>query len=490
MTHRKEEFPAIHFQGYGYRYPDASIYQLKDLTLAIDAHTTTALMGDSGSGKSTLINAATGFIPQFYRGGQVDGLCHLNGQDTTQTDIFKMSRNYAAVFQNFGGQLLAADVSSAVAFSLENQGLPLDQIRQRVASALDTVGINHLATREVSTLSGGERQLAAIASGLVKNTPVFILDDATSDLDVRAQRKVKDIIAKLQQQGTTVLLVDSTSPQWLLENSDQVVVLNNGRTSFIGRPADVTYSDNGFSQSEFRPGQNGPRAIRVENLSYTHQNSKTPALNGVSIDITKNSITGIIGANGSGKTTFSKIIAGIYTPQNGMVDLSGSKPHQLPARELVKKIAYVQQDAGNASLTDSVEHELAYPFKESQVSAEDIGLGGLEKEHPNNLPTGQKQMLAVGAALAHGAEVVICDEPTNGLNQAERRRLTDLMIRFQEQGTTFVLVSHDLGLIARASNNTIVLDQGKIVASGPTCEVISDSRLFNRINLPPLQINP
>lgn len=481
-------------ENYSYRHPFSQTWALKDIDFALEPGKAMAVFGDSGSGKTTLFSSIGGLNHHFYKEGKHQGNISLFGKNVANIDVFQLSRHYGLVTQDFRTQLLADRVAGAIAFSMENQAIPYDEMHRRVDQLLETMGLSDLRERNVTQLSGGEGQAVVIAAMLAKEPEVMIFDDVASDLDQLGQARIRKLIGQLKQQGITMLIVDSSSPQWLLEEiADKVLLLDGGKQIVSGAPESVLADGElmvrmgaTVPQLEFREAANSPVAISAAGVSFAY-NGKT-AVQGVSCRISKNSITGLIGHNGSGKTTLAKLMAGIYKPSSGTIRIDDVEPYALPGGEAVRKISYLPQNTTGIFFAKTVEEELAYIPKsigcKPTITLETIGLTHLAGEHPEYLSAGQRERLALGRALSSDPEILILDEPTKGLNQRERLALVDQLIGLQEQGKTIIVISHDWPLIGRATNNVLVMDHSQLVRQGPTREIFQDRDFFDQLGLP------
>ena len=485
--------PACLVENYSYRHPFVDEWALTNIGFDLQPGESLAVFGESGSGKTTLLSSLTGLNHHFYHGGEHKGSIDLFGMRIADTDIFALARTYGLVTQDFRNQLLANQVEGAIAFSLENRAIPHEQMHGRVQALLEQLHLTEVATHEVSTLSGGQGQRVVVASMLAKEPRLMIFDDIASDLDPRGQDEIKQIITSLKRQGITMIIVDSSDPLWLLDIADKALVLQKGHQMYFGHPEGIRQNltlacEVGacIEPVRFREQSNSPVAISIENVSFAYDGDF--AVRNITATIAEGSITGIIGPNGSGKTTLLKILAGLNQPRVGEVSVDGIKPYSTPADRTVRHVAYMPQSTIGIFFTDTVDKELAYTPHAINlppaITAQHIGLTGMDDKHPEFLSAGERQRLALGCALSSDPKILLLDEPTKGLNQKERLDLVGRLLGLQQQGKTIVIVSHDWPLIARATNNVLVMDYGRLVRSGATAEVMQDRDFFERIGLP------
>jgi energy-coupling factor transporter ATPase len=230
--------PIIDLKNVTYRYFDVEKPALRDLDLEIDEGDFVIITGPSGCGKTTICRCFNGLIPHFYN-GELSGKIVVAGLDVKQTQTSVLSQHVGFVFQNPENQLFALSVEKDVAFSLENIGLAREEIAKRVEWALDTTGTTELREKAPYELSGGQQQRVAIASVLAMRPKVIVLDEPTSFLDPLSAKKIFEVISSLNKDlGITVVLVEHRL-DLASEYANEVVVMDEGKVSFVGTPRDV-----------------------------------------------------------------------------------------------------------------------------------------------------------------------------------------------------------------------------------------------------------
>jgi energy-coupling factor transport system ATP-binding protein len=238
-----------------YTYPTSDTPALDGISLQIEEGEFVAIIGNNGAGKSTLCYAITGFVPHFFK-GKLLGKVLVAGEDTSVANLNKLVLNVGMVFQNSFNQISGAKftVFEEVAFGLENTGVPREEIMQRVEAMLELTGIRELAERSPYSLSGGQQQRVALASILVMEPKVLVLDEPTSQLDPIGTREVFQVIKEMSERGLTVILVEH-KVEWVAEFADRVVAMQDGKILMEGTPAEVLTSqrltDSGFGLSRY-----------------------------------------------------------------------------------------------------------------------------------------------------------------------------------------------------------------------------------------------
>jgi len=227
-----------------YTYPATRKPVLKDLSLLIEQGEFCAVVGANLAGKSTLCNTVAGFIPHFYR-GTLEGSVQVAGHDVTETPLSELTGDIGLVFQNPFNQITGArfSVREEIAFGLENLGVPLDEMMHRVDEILSLTGLEALAHRSPMNLSGGQQQRLALASVIVMQPKVLVLDEPTSQLDPVGTREVFSALADLVKAYDMTVLLTSHKLEWIANFTDRVVMLADGRVVMDGSPGEVLTSE-------------------------------------------------------------------------------------------------------------------------------------------------------------------------------------------------------------------------------------------------------
>ena len=441
------------------------------------------LCGGSGCGKSTLLRCLNGLIPQFYE-GTLTGFCRLNGQDTAGLSIGETGELAASVFQDPRSQFFTVNSSNEVAFGLENHGLPQEEIRRRVDEAFRVFHLERLKDRNVYELSSGERQLISILSAWAMDTDIFLLDEPTANLDFAATQQLKAILLALKHQGKTLLLSEHRL-YYLADIADEYWVMAHGELRGKYTAAEAKAFSSAQRQAlclrtldlgsvavpeKEQPPKTAQTALCVSNVRYTYGKKAGELLTGASFSVREHEIVGLVGANGCGKTTLGKLIAGLYKPSGGIVSLFGKA---LTPKGLQKQVLFIMQEAEFQFFTNSVLHELQYghkitpEFEETTESLlKSMGMWDCRDRHPFSLSGGQMQKLTLMMAYLSEKPVVVLDEPTAG-QDAESLTRCAALIREMRNEKTVLIITHDLELIADACNRCIGLAGGRAETEFP-----------------------
>lgn len=459
-----------------FQYSQESTPTLRKVSGNIPAGRCVVLCGGSGCGKSTLLRCINGLIPQFYE-GELTGFCRLDGHDTADLSIGEIGELAASVFQDPRSQFFTVNSSNEVAFGLENHGLPQEKIRNRVDEAFRTFHLEHLKNRNVYELSSGERQLISILSAWAMDTDIFLLDEPTANLDFAATQQLKNILLKLKKQGKTLLLSEHRL-YYLADIADEYWIMANGeiKHKYTAEKAKSlsplqlhtlslrTLDLEQITVSE-RPPQpeNMPQALFVSDLRYEYGRKNRAILSDVNFSVCTHEIVGLVGANGCGKTTLGKLIAGLYHSTGGEISLFGKaqKPKQLQ-----KQVLFIMQEAEFQFFTNSVLHELQYGHKitdefekKTETLLKSMDMWECRDRHPFSLSGGQMQRLTLMMAYLSDKPIIILDEPTAGQDADSLKRCAEL-IREMGKEKTVLIITHDLELIADACDRCIGLCDG------------------------------
>lgn len=459
-----------------FQYSQESTPTLRKVSGNIPAGRCVVLCGGSGCGKSTLLRCINGLIPQFYE-GELKGFCRLDGHGTADFSIGEIGELAASVFQDPRSQFFTVNSSNEVAFGLENHGLPQEKIRDRVDEAFRTFHLEHLKNRNVYELSSGERQLISILSAWAMDTDIFLLDEPTANLDFAATQQLKNILLKLKKQGKTLLLsehrlyylADIADEYWIMANGEikHKYTAEKAKSLSLGQLHTLclrTLDLEKITVSE-RPPQpeNMPQALSVSNLRYKYGRKNRAILSDVNFSVCEHEIVGLVGANGCGKTTLGKLIAGLYRSTGGEISLFGKaqKPKQLQ-----KQVLFIMQEAEFQFFTNSVLHELQYGHKitdefekKTETLLKSMDMWECRDRHPFSLSGGQMQRLTLMMAYLSDKPIIILDEPTAGQDADSLKRCAEL-IREMGKEKTVLIITHDLELIADACDRCIGLCDG------------------------------
>jgi len=523
----------IEFSDFCFRYWGQARPALNHITLRIGNGEFVLVAGQSGSGKSSLCRCINGLIPHFH-GGQLQGTVRVDGLDTSVHQPRDLAERVGMVFQDPENQLIALDVERDIAFGLENRGVAVEEIDRRVGAVLDVLGIGHLRRASLQTLSGGQKQMAAIAAALAVRPRVLVLDEPTSELDPFNAEKLLSTVARLRRElGITVILIEHRLERGV-RYVDRVVVLKDGAVVADGSPRSVLDDDAVASSGvglpplarlaaelrrrglwsgttpldvdeaapAFAPLLHGKRGVRrgdsaasarealltLEDVHFGY-NGGSPVLRGVSHNVREGELLVLMGCNGSGKTTLVKHYNGLLRPLAGRVRVGQLDSAMATVSTLARSVGLVFQNPNDHLFADTVEgevlftlHHLGVEEAESHRRLEDaLALFGLEAyrgHYPRSLSGGERQRVALASVVAAHPRVLVLDEPTRGLEHERKSTLMRFLKRYAAEGRAVVLVTHDVETAAEYADRVLLLQDGVIAGDGDPHDVLPRSEVF------------
>ena len=480
------------------------------IDLQIPAGQVVLLCGLSGCGKTTITRLINGLVPAYYA-GTLEGQVLIDGKDSASVTLYELSQKVGSVFQNPRSQFFSLDSTSEIAFGCENTGVPREEMYRRIGQVSRDLDMANLLDRNLFALSGGEKQKIACASAAAMQPAIFVLDEPSSNLDLRSIANLKAVIRKWKEQGKTVVIAEHRL-YYLMEIADRVIYMENGRiikdfpiAEFLKVDTEALHRKGLRSQKamEYTPGciracQTGEilegtfecaaaekppvfeRYVTFSGLAFSY--GKKCVLDIPELKIPSGAVTGVLGFNGAGKSTLARVICGLEKRAKGVLNDSG-KSYTAKAR--LKKSYMVMQDVNHQLFTESVIEEVLLSMDSGDGSDEAarqkaldilraLNLSEFKEVHPMALSGGQKQRLAIASAIAADKEFLIFDEPTSGLDYAHMREVAENITRLAHAGKTVFIISHDPELIAACCNYLIFLDGGKLVWGGGWSEAIME----------------
>lgn len=460
-----------------FSYEGASRPSLEEVSCRMDRGRLTVVTGPSGCGKTTLSRVINGLIPELYE-GNLEGECLIGGEPTTARPIYRLSEQVGSVFQNPKTQFFTTDVRSELAFPLENTGVQPEAIRERMDQVADLFGIASLIDRDIFSLSGGEKQMIAIASSCMMDPPILVLDEPSGNLDVEAVASLAQILGRLKDRGLTMVLIEHRL-YYLDGLADDFLVMKDGRLAKRLSPAAMRELDGpsrqamGLRALNLDAGQDAsaparviskrtPDLLRVRNLTYAYRHDQAPALDVDDLTLSSDDITSIIGRNGAGKSTFASVLTGLLKPgDRSEISLNGARQ---TVRERVEDSYMVFQDVNYQLFSETVEGEMLLKARRTDLFKEvarKLDLERLLGRHPNTLSGGEKQRVAIAAAILSGKRLVVLDEPTSGLDLLHMNQVTGMIRYMRSLGVMVIVISHDQEFLAQTCQRFITFRQGR-----------------------------
>jgi energy-coupling factor transport system ATP-binding protein len=529
----------IDIRDLSFQYPRGTTPAIKNINLQIHAGEYVVITGPTGSGKTTLAICLNSIIPQLVE-GEYSGEVLVGDMKTAEHPVHELTAVVGMVFQNPEDQLFSLNVTDEVAFGVENMGYHRAEIIERVDAAIEKVGLVNRRNYSIFHLSGGQKQKVAIASNLAIAPQILVLDSPTADLDPISSREVVNTLLDLraQEPSKTFIVVDSDISD-VITLADRIIVMDNGEIVLDSSPVDLLlnhfheldklgirmpdhirmmhwlsskfpeltdfyleeekvrqilekYTSEGRLQFKL-PADALPKhthqkpVVQFNDVSFKYSNGPT-ILDHVSLDIQHGEFLAIVGENGTGKSTVMKLICGLIQPVSGVIETSGVNTTTCKLEDVLQHVGYLFQNPDNQLFMGTVEDEIAFGPRRRNCSPEEIadrvnealdmmGLQDSRQQHPFTLSRGQRQRLAAATVLAARPKLLLLDEPTTGQDQVALDNLMHLTRHLiDDLGTSVIMVTHDMDLVARYATRMIVLDKGKILLDGNPLEIFSQKQ--------------
>ena len=536
----KKKSPVISFEDFSFQYRAQKKPTLTGINLNIYPGEKVLIAGPSGSGKSTLAGCINGLNP-FSNPGESTGKLIVDGVDAMQSSIFELSAHVGTVLQDPDGQFIGLTVGEDIAFALENSCTPQDKMHEITKHAAELVGIEHHLDYAPHELSGGQKQRVSLAGVMVDEVKILLFDEPLANLDPAAGKQAIELIDEIQKKtDTTVLIIEHRLEDVLWRNVDRIVLVNDGtiladltpdellstnllRDNGIREPLYITamryagiditkekkpaHADsvvldesdqkklrNWFSAQPFSPKEpEGAPLLEVKNLSFGY-NKGQQTLKNVSLSVKKGEMVSIVGRNGAGKSTFSKLVCGFEDPNQGEIFFEGQDLLKENIRSRAKKIGYVMQNPNQMISKTMIYDEVALGLQKSGKSEEEIrakveetlkicGLYPFRNWPISALSFGQKKRVTIASVLVQDPKLIIRDEPTAGQDFKHYTEIMEFLRGLNEQGVTVIMITHDMHLMLEYTPRALVFSDGQLIDDCRASQVLCNPELVARAAL-------
>lgn len=501
-----------------FKYNESTDYAISDCTFSVKKGEKIMLCGASGSGKSTLLRLLK---RELSPRGELSGDITLMGKDRSELSDRESAEKIGFVMQNPDSQTVCDKVSAELAFGLESFGVKSGEIQSRVGEMAAFFGIEPLYDRDISTLSGGQKQLVALCSVMVTDPDILLLDEPTAQLDPVAARELLGILDRLNKEMGVTIIIAEHDPEELFDSCDKILYLAKGKTEFFGTPAltakyFVENALEGFlpetakafarlcddlplnvrqgrakleklgvtdipKQAVTDTERAEPYALQCKNLWQRYEKNSPDILKGCDLGIRKGECYGLLGSNGGGKSTLLRVICGLCKPYMGTVSLFGKKQKAYKNGSLFREmLAFLPQEPVTMFVKESVREDLLQSGEKVAVEnvSQRMGIEHLLDRHPWDLSGGEIQKCAFAKILLADPKIIVLDECTKGMDSFAKKALGDILLDIKDEGRTILLVTHDLEFAAQYCDRCGLLFDGKIVAEDNAVEFFSRNRFY------------
>lgn len=531
--------PVIEFKNFTFQYRAQAKPTLNNINLTIYEGEKVVIVGPSGSGKSTLSNCINGLVP-FLHEGTISGSLKINGKESKESSIFELSNTVGTVLQDPDGQFIGLTVAEDIAFKLENDCVSQEEMKDKVKMISKIVDIdNHLDFAPYS-LSGGQKQRVTLAGVMVSNVDILLFDEPLASLDPATGKNAIELIDEIQKKtNKTILIIEHRLEDVLHCPVDRVIVVDNGNIVADITPSQLLscnlLNEVGIREPlyitalkyagctinpEIRPehidllnvDREVPKlkewfdgtieetknvsdevVLEMKDVKFGYSNEKE-ILHGVSFKVNKGEMVSIVGRNGAGKSTISKLICGFYKPTSGKILFNDRDLATDTIKERAEKIGIVMQNPNQMISKTMIFDEVALGLKIRGVSQEEIkervyktlkicGLYPFRNWPISALSFGQKKRVTIASILVLNPEIIILDEPTAGQDFKHYTEIMEFLKEVNKAGVTIIMITHDMHLMLEYTNRAIVLSNGLKLADDTAANILTDEKVIEEANL-------
>lgn len=531
--------PIIEFKDFSFKYRAQTEPTLRDINLKIMPGEKVLIVGPSGSGKSTLAHCINGLVPFSYT-GDITGSLKVAGKDPASLGLFGLSKIVGTVLQDTDGQFIGLTVAEDIAFALENDMVPQEEMFARVDEAAEMVDVKPLLKNAPGELSGGQKQRVSMAGVMVDDVDILLFDEPLANLDPATGKKAIDMIDRIwRQKKTTILIIEHRLEDALYRDVDRIIVVGEGRIVADAKPDELlskdVLSEQGIREplyltalkhagcvisaqdhpqhvetmnlepykeklckwfQEMEPpapfGQ-APSILKVEDLYFSYEDGK-PILQHIHFDIKKGEMVSIVGKNGAGKSTLANLICGFYQPAKGRILLSGEDMSGLSIKERGEKIGLVMQSPNQMISKPMIYDEVALGLQVRGIDPDEIkervmkalkicGLYPFRNWPVSALSFGQKKRVSIASILVMDPQILILDEPTAGQDYRHYTEIMEFLKEINQSGITVIMITHDMHLMLEYTDRAVVIADGHLIADDRAAKVLTDEAIADKAYL-------
>lgn len=532
---------SISFENFGFQYVSQAEPTLYDINLTIYKGEKILIAGPSGCGKSTLGHCINGLIPASYP-GKSTGTLTVGGLNAAEEDLSGLSKVVGTVLQDTDGQFIGLTVAEDIAFALENDCMETEEIHKTVEKVARLVDVDKVLKHAPYEISGGQKQRVSLGGVMVNDVDILLFDEPLANLDPATGKQAVELIDDIQKRTRcTVVIIEHRLEDVLHRPVDRIVLMEEGRIVYDGTPDVLLTTDllpqkgireplyvtalkyagvklepamhpdflpelqlsdhqrqqvfDWFSKQPPSPAdEKTSPLLQIKNLDFAYNTSGTKVLKDITLTINKGEMLSIVGTNGAGKSTFSKVVCGFVTPQCGSLTFDGMDLQNLSIKERADHIGYVMQNPNQMISKNFIFDEVAFGLVNRGFAMEEIerrvedaltvcGLRPFKKWPVSALSYGQKKRVTIASMLVLEPEMLILDEPTAGQDFRHYTEIMDFLSQLNKRGMTVVLITHDMHLMLEYTPRAVVFNDGRIIADASSAEVLNSLEIVEKAHL-------
>ncbi len=518
----------LKIENLSFKYPTSDVNAISDINLTINSGEFIVVCGESGCGKTTLLKLLKRELAPF---GEQEGKIIYNGKDIKNLTERESASEIGYVLQNPDSQIVTDKVWHELSFGLENLGVPTSIIRRRVGEMASYFGIQDWYRSKTDSLSGGQKQLLNLASIMVMQPKLLILDEPTSQLDPIAASDFISTLQKLNRElGLTIVLVEHRLEE-VFPIADKVLVMENGKISFFDTPRNIGrllpenhkmidglpsatrifnslkidsqcpltvkegrdflekhfHGNNSIVIKEYTHSKN--EAVLLKNVWFRYTKDGEDILKDIEMTVYEGEIFSILGGNGTGKSTALKVISGLEKPYTGKIFINGKLIKEYGKSLYKNNLAFLPQNPQTVFLKDTVWEDMESILEISDIPKEKwnenikavlekLGISHLAEKHPFDLSGGEQQKCALAKLLLTKPKILLLDEPTKGFDAFSKKKLREILRQLKKDGMTVIMVTHDVEFAAINSDKCALFFDGEILSAEIPQKFFSENNFY------------
>lgn len=518
-----------------FTYPKDSSPTLSNINFTIKQGEFITVMGKSGCGKTTFLHLLK---PMISPNGKKEGIIEFFGKNIDNISEEEQVLKIGFVMQNPESQIVTDKVWHELAFGLENLGIKSEEIRGKVAETASFFGIQNLFHKKTSELSGGQKQILNLASVMVTNPDVLLLDEPTSQLDPIATREFFEILKKINIELGTTIIISEHRLEELFSVSDKIAVMEKGTVIIEDTPKKVgdflrktnsdlylslpspmriygdvenkstnfplnvkdakewlfefsknnTVNKNHKKNADTKIQKEKKATIEIKEAYFRYEKNQNDVIKGLNLKVYEGELFSVLGGNGTGKTTALSLISGLNKPYRGKVLINGKNLSQIP-NLYTGVLGVLPQNPQMLFVKKNVKEELLDMFEKEKISFEEkeekikkisdlCQIEHLFGQHPYDLSGGEQQRVALAKILLKNPQILLLDEPTKGMDAYFKEIFANILSNLNKSGVTIIMVSHDIEFCAKHSDRCAMFFDGNITSYGEPLEFFKNKNFY------------